>query len=191
MDAAFYALKLGAPTAVTAETSPLSEETFPDWSIVTYEFPRRGSMPSLKMVWYDGGKLPDRPEELEPEHELETRRGYLMYGDKGTIYDPTEKCDEPRIIPEARRQALAGRMPAKSIPRVPNGNPFQEWIDACKGGPDAGSNFDYSGPLSETVLLGNLAIRAKGQRLIWDSKDLQVTNLPELNQYIDPPHRDY
>ncbi len=191
MDAAFYALDLGAPTAVTAETSPFNDETFPDWSIVTYEFPKRGSMPPVKLVWYDGGKVPERPKELEAGREFETKRGYLMYGDKGTIYDPNEKCEGPRIIPESKMRSLAKKLPPKTIPRVPNGDLFQEWINSCKGGPKAGSNFEYSGPLSEMVLLGNLAIRAKGKRILWDAKNMQITNAPELNKYINPPHRSY
>ncbi len=191
MDAAFYALDLGAPAAVTAETADFGEETFPDWSIITYEFPARGAMPPVKLVWYDGGKLPKRPKDLGPDRAFETRRGYLMYGDKGTIYDPNEKCEAPRIVPESKMRALASKPLPKTVPRVPGGDLFQEWINACKGGPKAGSNFDYAGPLSETVLLGNLAILARGKRILWDSENLRVANAPELNKYIRRSHRKF
>ncbi|MCK4958362.1 MAG: Gfo/Idh/MocA family oxidoreductase [Planctomycetes bacterium] len=186
MDAAFYALDLAAPTSVQAETSDFNDATYPDWSIVTYKFPARGSMPPVKIIWYDGSKLPDRPKELEPEREFHTQCGYLMYGDKATIYEQREKCESPRIIPESKMRILAPKLPPKTIPRVPNGDPFQEWINSCKGGPKAGSNFDYSGPLSEMVLLGNIAIRAKGKKIKWDAKNMQITNLPKMNKYINP-----
>lgn len=193
MDAAFYALDLGAPTAVTAETSPFNKETFPDWAIITYEFPARGAMPPVKLIWYDGGKLPARPKDLEAEREFDIKHGYFMSGEQGVIYDSHEKCMSPRIIPEAKMQSLArsGKLPAKTIPRVPGGDPFQEWINSCKGGPKAGSNFDYSGPLSEMVLLGNLAILAKGKRIEWDSENLRVSNARSLSKYIKPKHSSY
>jgi hypothetical protein len=114
-----------------------------------------------------------------------------MYGDKATIYDPNEKCDGPRIIPEARMRELAPTLPPKTIPRVPAGDNFQEWVNACKGGPDVGSNFDYAGPLSEMVLLGNIAIRAEGERILWDSKAMRIANRPDLNKYIAPPYRKF
>ena len=191
MDATFYALDLGAPTSVQAETSPFTNETYPDWSIITYEFPARGSMPPFKMVWYDGGKLPERPKELEANREFQTKRGYLLVGDKATIYNPNEKCEGPRIIPESKMKVLTKKLPPKTIPRVEGGDPHQEWVRACKGGPKPGSNFDYSGPLSEAVLLGNIAIRAKGKKILWDAKKMKVANMPRLNRYIDPPHREY
>jgi predicted dehydrogenase len=185
MDAPFYALELGAPVAVTAETSGYNEFTFPDWSVITYEFPARGKRPPCKLVWYDGGKLPELPSDMEGI-EFNPKAGYLMMGSKATVYNPTEKGESPRIVPEAKRQALRDSMPEPSIPRVPAGGPHMEWVRACKGGPTPGSNFDYAGPLTEMVLLGNLAIRAKGNRILWDSENLKVTNMPELNKYVKP-----
>jgi len=191
MDAAFYALELGAPSAVSAQSSGYNPYTFPDWSIVNYEFPARGEMPPVKLIWYDGGKLPERPKELEGQHTFETKHGYIIYGDKATLYDPTEKCEEPRIIPESKRLALKPNFPPKSIPRVPEENNFQEWVTACKGGPNVGSNFNYAGPLSEMVLLGNVALRAEGKRIEWDPEHMRISNFPELNTYINTPRRKY
>jgi len=188
MDAAFYALDLGAPTAVTAETSGYNEFTFPDWSIITYEFPARGNMPPVKMVWYDGGKLPPIPAELEGT-KFSKSRGYYMIGSKCGVYDPGEKCESPRIVPETKRRELREQLPAETIPRVAGG-PGRELMRAIKGGPKPGSNFDYAGPLTEMVLLGNIAIRAQGKRIEWDSASMKITNMPELNVYVDPPLRD-
>jgi len=182
MDAAFYALDLGAPATIQAETSPFNDETFPDWAVITYEFPARGNRPSVKVVWYDGGKLPPRPPELEAARALEAKHGYLLVGAGGTIYDPSEKCSSPRLIPEVSMRAA--KFPPKTIPRVPAGDPFQEWIAACKGGPVPGSNFEYAAPLTEMVLLGNIAILGRGKKLEWDSAGLRIPNARELERYL-------
>jgi predicted dehydrogenase len=187
MDAPFYALNLGAPDTVQAESAPFSEEAFPDWSIITYEFPARGALPPVTVRWYDGGKLPPRPAELEATRKFEERNGYYFVGDKGVIYDPTEKCSSPRLIPESRMRET--KFPPKSIPRVPNGDPALEWINACKGGPRPGSNFDYAGRLTEMVLLGNLAIMARGKKIRWDAGRLRVPGEPGLDRFIRPVYR--
>ncbi|MEO0453846.1 MAG: Gfo/Idh/MocA family oxidoreductase [Verrucomicrobiota bacterium] len=188
MDAAFYALNLGAPTAVTAKTSGYNPYTFPDWSIITYEFPARGSMPPVKMVWYDGGKLPPVPAALG-DAKMNKPRGYYMIGSNASVYDPGEKCESPRLIPEMKRRELKDELRKQTIPRV-SGGPGVELMRAIKGGPKPGSNFDYAGPLTEMVLLGNIAIRAGGNRIEWDAASMKVTNMPELNAFVDPPARE-
>ncbi len=182
MDAPFWALKLGAPTSVEADSGPVNRETAPEWSIVTYQFPARGEMPPVKVVWYDGGKKPPRPEELEEEREL-ADNGQLIIGEKATILDNSAYCESPRIIPEAKMKDVQASLPAKTIPRIPKADHYQEWILACKGEEPAGANFDYAGPLTEMVLLGNLAIRT-GKKIEWDPIDLKVPNVREANQYI-------
>ena len=189
MDAPFYALNLGAPIAVTAETSGYNEYTYPDWSIITYEFGARGDMPPVKLVWYDGGKLPEPPVEMEGK-PFNKGSGFFIIGDKCAIYNPKEKGESPIIIPSAKRAAVRDSLPPKTIPRV-EGGPGPEWVRACKGGPRCGSNFDYAGPLTETVLLGNLAIRANGKRILWDAEKMEVTNMPELNQYVNLTYRKF
>jgi predicted dehydrogenase len=184
MDAAFFALNLRQPIAITAETSGYNRFTFPDWSIITYEFPARGQMPPCKLVWYDGGKLPEAPAGIT---NLNKRRGYFMVGSDGGIYDPSEKCSSPRIYPETKRRELRNLMPAKTIPRAEGANPAEEFALACKGGATPGSNFNYSAPLTEMVLLGNLAIRADGKRIEWDAENMEVTNMQDLNTYLKPP----
>ena len=187
MDAPFYALDLGAPATVQAETAPFNDETFPDWSVITYEFPARGNRPPVKVVWYDGGKLPPRPKQLEEGRAFEERYGYYFVGDDGVIYDPSEKCASPRLIPEARMREA--KLPPKTLPRVPGGDPFLEWIAACKGGPLPGSNFEYAAPLTEMVLLGNVALRARGRKLQWDSANLRIPNAPDLEPHLNLRYR--
>lgn len=190
MDCAYWALDLDKvhPTSVDAKTSPVNNETAPLWSIVTYKFPARGSMPPVTVKWYDGGKLPPRPRELEKDRDLATN-GQLIVGDKATIYNPDAYCKSPRIIPEAKMQEMAPSLPPKTIPRI-DGSHRQEWIRACKGGVPAGSNFDYAGPLTEAVLLGNLAIRT-GKKIEWDGDNLRVTNVEEANQYVRTEFRNF
>ncbi len=190
MDAPFWALDLLYPTSVEASFAKNDhiEETAPLAAIINYQFPARGKMPPVKLVWYDGGLLPPRPAELEAKRKL-PRGGTIFIGDKGKIMCGTYG-DSPRIIPETKMQEY--KRPPKTVERIEKGIPGHEqnWIDACKGGKPACSNFDSSGPLTETVVMGNLAIRAGcGIKLDWDGKNMQITNLPELNKYVKEPYR--
>ncbi len=187
IDQAYWALKLDRPTAVEASVSSRvvkdwqkvkNNETYPDASIVRYDFPARGDLPPVKLTWYDGGLKPARPPELEAERNLGDN-GVIFIGDKGTIV-------EGRIIPESKMKDY--QKPPKSIPRI-TGTHEQNWIDACKGGPAACSNFEYSGPLTETVLLGNVAIRT-GRRIEWDGPNMKITNVLEANELIGRKYRE-
>jgi hypothetical protein len=200
LDPAFWALKLDNPTAVEACVSHFAKkvkdqdwgqinevmDSFPQASIVRYEFASRDGRGPIKLTWYDGGLKPARPDELEPGRPLEEgRSSVLIIGDKGIIRYG-QYGDSPRIIPETNMQAY--KLPPKTIPRI-EGSHEQNWVRACKGGPPACSNFDYAGPLTEMVLLGNIALRYPGQRLEWDSQNMKVTNLPEANEYVRRQYR--
>ena len=163
MAPAFWALKLGQPTAVEAQHAPCNDEMFPDWSIITYEFPARGDLPPLKLVWYDGGKKPPRPAELEAGREL-GGNGALYIGDRGKMLDH-------RIIPEDKAKQI--KPPPPSIPRVPGHH--EDFLIACRGGRPACSNFDFAGNLTAAALVGNVAIRAD-QRIEWDADTLRPKN---------------
>lgn len=187
MDAPVWSLGLGSPTTVEAETTDFNDEVFPEASKVTYRFPSRQGRPPVKMVWYDGGWLPEHPAHLEPGREL-SPRGCVIVGQGASIMDQTEKARSPRIIPETSMELVGA--PEKRLPRVAQGDHYQEWIRACKGGPTPGSSFDYAGPLSEIVLLGCVAIRAR-KRIEWDSVNLRCRNLPEAATLIRHPYRVY
>jgi predicted dehydrogenase len=195
LDPAFWALKLENPTSVEACVSHYSRmvkgetwgkidevtDSYPRASIVRYEFASRGDRGPIKLTWYDGGLKPARPDELEPGRPLEQDSGNtLIIGDNGIIRYG-QYGDSPRIIPETKMKAY--KLPPKTIPRI-KGSHEQNWVEACKGGEPACSNFDYSGPFTEMVLLGNIALRFPGQRLEWDGQNMKVTNLPEANEYI-------
>ncbi|OPZ07251.1 MAG: 1,5-anhydro-D-fructose reductase [candidate division BRC1 bacterium ADurb.BinA364] len=187
MDAPFWALNLGSPVSAEAQSSSVNDETFPKWAIITYEFAARDGMPPVKLVWYDGKKLPARPKELEADRELNKQGGQIYYGDKGVIL-----CDShsrsPRLIPETAMKEFLPKRPPASIPR--SIGHYEEWIAACKGDKPAMSNFDYAGPLTEAVLFGNLALKA-GKKVYFDAEKIQVTNAPELDDYIRPAYRPF
>lgn len=187
MDAAFWALDLGAPTSVEAKTSEQYGDTAPAWSDVTYEFPATESRPAIKVFWHDGKRKPKRPDELEEGRELdEGIGGQLFYGDNGVIMADTY-CKSPRIIPETSMRAFMPNAPPRTIPSSPG--LMKEFILACKGEGTPGANFDFSGPLTEMVLLGNLAVRTRS-RIKWDSKNMR-TDSKEADQYLTKTYREF
>ncbi|MEE9167084.1 MAG: Gfo/Idh/MocA family oxidoreductase [Candidatus Neomarinimicrobiota bacterium] len=185
IDTPVWALKLGHPTSVQGSATPTNDETGPIGSIVHYDFPARDDMPPVHMVWYEGGLTPPRPKALEEGRRMGNGSGVLLVGDKGTLMC-NDYGDSPRMIPETAMQAYT--QPPKTIRRSPGIH--QEWIDACKGGEPASSNFDVSGPMTEIVLLGNLAVRNAGKILEWDGKKMKVTNLEEANKYVRREYRE-
>lgn len=154
--------------------------------MVHYYFPARGEKPPVNLTWYDGGLLPPRPEELPDDEPMGNENGGVIFvGDKGKILAADENAQHPRLLP----LSLAKEFPKteKTIPRSPGHH--LEWIAACKGGQPAGANFDYSGPLTENVLLGNLAIRV-GKKLHWDGQNMKCANVPEADDLIKCQYRD-
>ena len=186
LDSVFRALKLGAPISVEASSSRVNEETYPLASMVTYEFAARENMPPVTLTWYDGGLRPPRPAEMDEGMSMGTN-GKLIVGDKGKIVTQGMRH---ALIPESLRKAYGD--PPKKLPR--SIGHYKEFIEACKGGPKPGSNFEFAGALTEAVLLGNVALRVQlrekltKEKLLWDSANLRVTNLPEANKFI---HREY
>ena len=189
MDAAFWALKLGQAKTIEVEAvhSGVNDETPPKWQIITFQFSARGDMPPVKVVWHDGNKKPENPKDLEPNRKLPGGiGGQLILGDKASVMAGVY-CRSPRIIPEAKMKELRSSLPAKSLPRSPG--VYNEWIRACKGGEPAGANFpDFAGPLTEMVLMGNLAVRT-GKKILWDVEKMKCTNVPEANNYVGRDYR--
>ncbi len=184
IDPIFRALKLGHPTSVEAVSSLVNKETYPVASMVRYQFPERAGFPPVKLTWYDGGMRPPRPEELEDGQRLGTG-GVLFIGDKGKMLGY-------RLIPNSRMKEY--KKPPQMIDRSPGH--FVEWIEACKGGKPAGSNFDHAGPLAEVVLLGNVALRPELRekmnrtKLHWDGPEMKITNIPEANEFLRREYRE-
>ncbi len=202
MDVPFWALKLKYPVSVEASHSYNvvemwkrfdNKETYPRASVVHYQFPAREGMPPLKLHWYDGGMMPERPEGLEPGRQITNLgsdgSGSLFIGDKGML-----SCGcyggSPRLIPETKMKEY--KRPEKTLSRIKDGVEGHErdWVRACKDGKPASSNFDYSGPLTESVVMGNLAMLNPGKKLDWDGKNMKVTNDDEANKYVRPNFRE-
>ena len=187
MDAAFWMFDLGIPSKIEPEVSSISSETGPTVSRVTYHFPTKGSRPEMKVVWRDGSLKPPRPEHLEEDRPLPPggHSGQLLVGDDGVMAADIYGAN-PMLIPEARHRKVMVNPPAEEYPRSPG--VYEEWIRACKGGPKSDVNFlDYASPLTELVLLGNLAVRT-GEVIEWDKDKMRVTNVSSPNQYV---RRDY
>ncbi len=196
IDAPFTALKLEHPEKIEARVTNQyverrqkfsNNESFPLSSIIHYSFPARGDMPAVDLHWYDGGMAPQRPKDLEGGRELRLGDGggTVFVGEKGTIISGSHG-ESPRIIPEVKMRAYT--RPPKTLRRV-TGTHEQNWIDACKGGPPATSEFDCAARLTETVVLGNVALRFPGEVLEWDGPSHKVINVPEANAFLYPNYR--
>ena len=186
LDQPFWALKLGYPTSVQASSTPFTKDCYPWAEVVTYEFPARGSMAPVKLTWWDGGLTPPRPPELEDGRMMGDEGGGVLFrGDKGLLMCGTYG-ENPRLVPESRMQEY--KRPEKTIPRSPGIR--EEWIESIKKGTKSTTDFSYAGPLTEVMLLANVAVRLKDKnmKLLWNGEKMEFTNLPEANQFL---HFDY
>ncbi len=186
IDQPFWALKLHHPLTIQASSSVFTKDSYPVSEVITYEFGARGTMPPVKMVWYDGGLMPPRPASLPDGRMMgDDGGGVLFVGTKGHIMCSTYGAN-PRILPESLMQEY--KRPEKTIPRSPG--IMEEWIAAIKAGKKSTTDFEYSGALTETMLLGNVALRMKNARMAlkWDNDKFEITNLPEANKWL---HKDY
>lgn len=179
MNMPFMALDLRNPISVVAESAGHNKDSYPKWSVIHYEFAATDTRPALTLVWYDGGKLPsaDLLDGKQPESS-----GSLVIGEKGRLYSPGDSGDSRVLLGGASETEV-------TFPQSPGH--FEEFIRAIKGGEPAMSNFpNYAGPLSETVLLGNLAVWAEGKKIEWDGRRLRATNAPEVEHIVRPRFRE-
>ena len=181
IDPVVWGLELGAPTRVWADCPKPNSETFPEWELIHYDFPgtKYTAGDTIRMVWYDGGKLPPAQLAPLPPGEKLDANGSLLIGEKGVLY--TKHGGMPRLLPEEKFADY-------ELPQLEEHNHYQQWTNAIRGADKTTSHFDYAGPLTETVLLGTVACRFPGQKLDWDSAGLKFTNFADANQYL---HREY
>jgi predicted dehydrogenase len=192
IDHPVWGLNLGAPASVesriTLDGSVLVNnqpnfDSYPIAAIITYEFPARRNLPPVRMTWYDGGLMPPTPIEMTGGQRLPDN-GVLYVGSRGKMFHSSHG-GMPQLLPGSLQEL------AQAVPKVMERSPghYEEWYQACRGGKRPVDNFDYAGPMTETVLLGVLSLRAPGRRLEWDSENLQVKNAPELNQFVKTEYR--
>lgn len=178
MDLPHWALDLRHPSTVEAQGPPVKEETTPKWLIVRYTHPARGQRAPVNLTWYQGGR---RPPQFAQGILPQWGDGNLFIGSKGMLL---ADYDRYALLPE--KEFVDFKAPTPFIPDSIGHH--LEWIEACKTGNPTTCNFDYSGALTETVLLGNVAYRA-GCKLEWDAVRLKATNCPQADRYLRREYR--
>jgi predicted dehydrogenase len=179
----FMALDLRDPVSVQAETSGHNRDSYPKSSKIRFEFPATKNRPAVTLYWYDGSNLPS--EELRAGLEESGKKfpisGSLIIGDKGKLYTPGDYGGGGRLIEG---------VDVGEVKFVQSPGHFAEFVRAIKGGEAAMSNFpDYAVPLTETILLGNLAVWSEGKKVEWDAKKLRPKSGEDLSRIIHPAYR--
>jgi predicted dehydrogenase len=179
LDAACWALDLKHPESIEAHATQMNAEMGPHGCIVYYHFGPRGDKPAVKVTWYDGGLAPEMAGGLTAR---DRGRGVIFVGDKGRLF-----CGGAGGRPRLLSAGKGGEpKPKPSLSRSPGHH--REWIDACKGGKAAGSNFDYATRLTEIVQLGVLALRS-GRRIEWDAANMKAKGVADVEKLINEPRR--
>ena len=192
LDTAYWGLELGTPTHVAVKDyarGPGERETYPLWSIIELQFPARGAHPPVTMTWYDGGKLP--PQDLFHGEKLITHDGgSLIVGTKGTLFTRTwhgGENEKDMFVMLPRKQFEGYQPPEPTLPRVKSHH--QEWVDACRGHGKTLAPYSYAAVLTESLLLGNVALRS-GKAVEWDPVKMLVTNNPvDAAPFVKPEFR--
>ncbi len=218
IDAPYWALGLTYPTTIEATSTPWGGDqqhpaSYPMSMMVHYDFPARGAQPPVRMTWYDGGLMPARHPSLPDDLVLDRSGGTMMVGDKGVLMHETYGRN-PRIYPESRfrevapayveerdrarreqeeirRHAAEGGQPMpRQLPTSPVVSHEMNWVEAVKAKRAASCPFDYAAPLTETMLLGIVALRTgQGRPIHYDGARMAITNVPEANAYLQRQYR--
>lgn len=214
MDVPYRALKLGYPVSVHCSVAAVWKgffeeahypDSYPPASKIHIQFPERQGLPALELIWYDGGILPDRPEELLPDEPFaELDGGILFEGTKGKMIAGLFGRN-PTLLPTAKMKEITKPVPSKPLVEKGTEGHQQQWVKACKQGYGAytSSPFSESGPLTETVLMGNLAVRSYNllvgtgdsaryegrKKLLWDGENMKITNFEPANQFVRRQYR--
>lgn len=181
IDHPYWALELGAPETVQTRATSFNGVSWPQATTTYYRFPARGDQPPVEMTWYDGGLQPERPDVLPEDKDLPPGGGVLYEGDEGSLLHETYGGN-PQILPTEK--AKETDEPPQQFERVKNENHEMNWIRAIKGEAEATSPFEYAAPLTETMLLGLVSLRADQQKLRWDAEAGTVTNVSDANEYL-------
>ncbi len=210
MDVPFRALSLGYPSSVSCSVGAVwtgffeeavYTDSLPPSSKIHLQFPARGSMGPVELTWYDGGILPKRPKELLPDEQMgEWDGGIIMEGTSGKLMAGLFGRN-PTLLPS--KDMDINSLPKSKFPFVEGGSVGhqQQWVNACKEGYGAytSSSFDLAGPLTETVLMGNLAVRSFNHKegdeftgrkeLLWDGESMKITNYDPANKFVKRTYR--
>jgi predicted dehydrogenase len=184
IDHPFWALDLGFPTSVETVSTPFNQASYPSATMTHYDFPARGSLPAVKLTWYDGGLLPPGLEALGAG-ELNDDGGVLYIGDKGKLIHETYGAN-PRLLPQSLHESVG--TPPQKFARIKTSHEMN-WVEACKGQGQASSPFEYAARLTEVMLLGVVSLRAGG-RIDYDADNMRITNAPAANAFLRREYRD-
>ena len=186
-DPAFNALGLDAPVTMKATASFVDPRVTTGSNLVTYQYGARGDRGPLTLFWYDNGLRPPTPLGIDPDDPRqrlgEGDNGLLLVGEKGVL-TCAGWSGMPRLLPMELHRAYT--RPPKTLPRVAGHH--ADWLQACKGGTPACSNFEYGARLTEFVLLGTLALRT-GKVVKWDAEGMTAGNAPEAQPFIEGTYR--
>lgn len=192
IDPSFWALDLDAPSTIQAEVTDYEPTqhglTYPPATRILFQFPAKGQRGPVKVVWHDGRNSIPKPQDF-PADDKPPGTGAILIGNQGMIVHGSHGGGGCRLLPDKLMDQYSGKnTPAEKIPRVKNH--AWDWLEAIRTGRQAGSYFDFGGPLTQAALLGAVAIRFPGHALHWDDKAVRFTNNEEANAYLNPPYRD-
>jgi predicted dehydrogenase len=179
LDHPVWGLKLGLPTSIETLSTPFDGICYPNATTTCYQFEARHGMPAVKLMWYDGGLLPPRPDELG-EEKLTPDGGVLYLGSKGKMLQSTYGGN-PRLLPQSRHESYG--LPKERLPRIPHEAHEMNWVNAIKGHEPASCPFDYASHLTEIMLLGVVALRTK-TKIHYDGAAMRVTNNQAANDFL-------
>lgn len=183
LDPIFTALGLGAPKTIRGDAEGLNPQTWPSAETVQYVFPGNSltAGSTLPVTWYDGGRLPaDDVLSLIPADAKRPKAGSLVIGEGGALLIPHVAA--PKLFPTEK-------FASKEIEQVPGSSHYHAWVDAALGGPKTTDHFDYAGPLTEAVQLGNIASRIPGVTLEWDAPNMRFPNHPDADRLLTKNYR--
>ncbi len=183
IDPVMEMLDLGAPLSIRSDGTPPNGETFPSKSVIHYVFPgtKHTTDKKLKMTWYDGRILPKRKLFGLPTGKKTPKNGALLLGERGNLY--VNFNEGPYVLPQENFKGY-------KFPKVKPNSHYRQWTDAIRGVGKTTTGFDYSGPLTEMVLLGNIALRYPGKTLNWDHSAFKFTNEKDPNKWLRKTYRD-
>ena len=186
LDPVYTALKItGAPKTLKASHTGMNDEVWPAQTTVDYLLPgtEYTAGPELAITWYDGGLIPSTKGSHVPGTRALPRSGSLLIGETGTMVLP--HVGAPMVFLEGKTEPDDG-----ALVKADNQNHYHGWVDGCLSGEQPSDGFDYGAMLTEAVLLGNIAVRFKGETLKWDSENLKVTSIEEANQWVTRNYRE-
>jgi predicted dehydrogenase len=184
MDHPIWGLKLGDPLTIETISTPFNGVSYPNATTTYYEFAARDGMPPVKLTWYDGGFMPQRPAEMG-EVKLEGTGGVLYIGTKGKMLQDNTGA-KPRLLPVELHNSFGA--PPEKMPRVPHQAHEMNWVNAIKGTDTISCPFSYAAHLTEIMLLGIAALRANA-KLIYDGEAMRITNNAAANDLLTRLYR--